>query len=42
MKLTINNIKTENNQEIQLLNVIDDIKLRYNKEFSLDFNFHLN
>ena len=37
VKLTINTIKTENNQDIPSLNIIDNIKLSYNKEFSFDF-----
>ena len=37
VKLTINTIKTENNQEIPSMNVIDNIQLSYNKEFSFDF-----
>ena len=37
VKLTINTIKTENNQEIPSINVIDNIELSYNKEFSFDF-----
>ena len=37
VKLTINTIKTENKQEIPSVNVIDNIKLSYNKEFSFDF-----
>ena len=37
VKLTINTIKTENNQEIPSVNVIDNIELSYNKEFSFEF-----
>ena len=37
IKLTINTIKTENNQDIPSLNVIDNIKLSYNKEFCFEF-----
>ena len=37
VKLTINTIKTENNQEIPSVRVIDNIKLSYNKEYSFDF-----
>ena len=37
VKLTINTIKTENNQEIPSINVIDNIELSYNKEFSFEF-----
>ena len=37
VKLTINTIKTENKQESPSVNVIDNIKLSYNKEFSFDF-----
>ena len=37
VKLTINTIKTENNQEIPSTTVIDNIKLSYNKEFSFEF-----
>ena len=37
VKLTINTVKTENNQEIPSVNVIDNIELSYNKEFSFDF-----
>ena len=37
VKLTINTIKTENNQDIPSLNVIDNIKLSYNKEFCFEF-----
>jgi len=37
VKLTINTIKTENNQEIPSVNVIDNIKLNYNEEFSFEF-----
>jgi len=37
VKLTINTIKTENNQEIPSVNVIDNIKLSYNEEFSFEF-----
>ena len=37
VKLTINTIKTENNQEIPSLNIIDNIQLSYNKEFSFEF-----
>ena len=37
VKLTINTIKTENNQEIPSINVIDNIKLSYDKEFSFEF-----
>ena len=37
VKLTINTIKTENNQEIPSIKVIDNIELSYNKEFVFDF-----
>ena len=37
VKLTINTIKIENKQEIPSVNVIDNIELSYNKEFSFDF-----
>ena len=37
VKLTINTIRTENNQEIPSVNVIDNIKLSYDKEFSFEF-----
>ena len=37
VKLTINTIKTENNQEIPSVNVIDNIELSYDKEFSFEF-----
>ena len=37
VKLTINTIKTENNQKIPSINVIDNIKLSYDKEFSFEF-----
>ena len=37
VKLTITTIKTENNQEILSMNVIDNIELIYDKEFSFDF-----
>ena len=37
VKLTINTIKTENNQEIPSITVIDNIKLSYDKEFSFEF-----
>jgi len=37
VKLTINTIRTENNQEIPSINVIDNIKLSYDKEFSFEF-----
>ena len=37
VKLTINTIKTENNQNIPSMNIIDNIKLSYDKEFSFDF-----
>ena len=37
VKLTINSIKTENNQEIPSITVIDNIKLSYDKEFSFEF-----
>ena len=37
VKLTINTITTENNQEIPSTNVIDNIELSYDKEFSFEF-----
>ena len=37
VKLTIKSIKIENNQKIPSINVIDNIKLSYNKEFSFEF-----
>ena len=37
VKLTINTIKTENNQEIPSINIIDNIELSYDKEFSFEF-----
>ena len=37
VKLTINTIKTENNQKIPSVNVIDNIELSYDKEFSFEF-----
>jgi hypothetical protein len=37
VKLTINTIRTENNQEIPSVNVINNIKLRIDKEFSFEF-----
>ena len=37
VKLTINTKKTENNQEIPSTNVIDNIQLSYDKEFSFEF-----
>ena len=37
VKLTIVSIKTENNQEIPSTNVIDNIQLSYDKEFSFEF-----
>ena len=37
VKLTINTVKTENNQEIPSVNIIDNIELSYNKEFSFVF-----
>ena len=37
VKLTVNTVKTENNQDIPSVNVIDNIELSYNKEFSFDF-----
>ena len=37
VKLTINTITTENNQDIPSVNIIDNIELSYNKEFSFEF-----
>ena len=37
VKLTINTIKTENNQEIPSTNIIDNVQLSYDKEFSFEF-----
>ena len=37
IKLTINTIKTENNQEIPSTNVIDNVQLSYDKELVVDF-----
>ena len=37
VKLTINTIKTENNQEIPSTNSIDNVQLSYNKEFMFEF-----
>ena len=37
VKLTINTITTENNQDIPSMNIIDNIELSYNKEFSFEF-----
>ena len=37
IRLSINTIKTENNQEIPFVNVIDNIELSYDKEFSFEF-----
>ena len=37
IKLIINTVKTENNQEIPSMNVIDNIQLSYDKEFCFDF-----
>ena len=37
VKIIINSIKTENNEEIPSMNIIDNVILSYNKEFSFDF-----
>ena len=37
VKLTINTITNENNQDIPSVNIIDNIELSYNKEFSFEF-----
>ena len=37
VKLTINTIKTENNQEIPSTNYIDNVQLSYDKEFMFEF-----
>ena len=37
VKIKINSIKTENNQEIPSVNVIDNIELSYNKELSFEY-----
>ena len=37
VKIKINTVKTENNQEIPSVNTIDNIELSYNKEFFFEF-----
>ena len=37
VKLTINTLKTENNQEIPSTTIIDNVQLSYDEEFSFDF-----
>ena len=37
VKLIINTVKTENNQEIPSTNIIDKVELSYEKEFSFEF-----